>query len=94
MDLLDAVKNDLGITHNKKDGDIEEAINAASVDLNIAGVAVKTDDSLVRQTIKLFCRAWYNYQGLSERWQAAYEALKIALALSGHHREGDSSEKQ
>lgn len=93
MELLEAVKNDLGISHNKKDPDIEEAINAACMELNIAGIAEMRNDPLVRQAVKLYCRAWFNYQGLSEQWQEGFEALKTAMALSGQHREEDSSEK-
>lgn len=93
MTLLDAVKKDLGISHSKKDKDIDEAIKAACMDLTIAGVKAKKSDPLVRQAIKLYCRAWYNYQGLSERWQEAYEALRQSMALSGKHREEGGHEK-
>lgn len=87
MKLLDAIKLDLGIKHGKKDRDVADTIKAACLDLNIAGVRPNKSDALVRQAVKLYCRAFYNYQGMSERWQEAYEALKRSLALSGSHRE-------
>lgn len=86
MALLDDVKLSLGISHTKLDTDITTAIDACKLDLSVGGVVVIEDvDALTAQAIKLYCRAWYNYQGNSERWERAYSALKQSMALCGDY---------
>lgn len=88
MALLDDVKLSLGISHAKLDSDISGAIAACKVDLSVSGVVIINDtDALTEQAVKLYCRAWYNYQGNSERWERAYVALKQSMALCGDYNE-------
>lgn len=88
MALLTDVKLSLGISHNQLDADINDAIAACRTDLEAAGVVVCSDtDALTKQATKLYCRYWYNYQGLTERWEKAYNALKQSMALSGDYNE-------
>lgn len=84
--LLAAVKSDLGITHTKKDADLAAAILSAKKRLRMIGVVVlEDDDPLTRQAVKLYCRAWLNFQGDADRYSAAFEALADAMALSGDY---------
>ena len=93
VQLRDIVKLDLGITHRKKDRDIDGAIAAACLDLSNAGVSANRTDPLIQHAVKLFCRSWYNYQGMAEQWNERYEAQKRSLALSGKHREEPGDEE-
>ena len=91
MALLENVKLSLGISHSKLDSDISTAIAAAKLDLSTAGVnKVEDADPLVEQAVKLYCRTWYNYQGMSERWEKAYAGLKNSMALCGDYNGGDT----
>lgn len=86
MAILDDIKNSLHITNTANDMDITDAINACKIDLTLGGITVVTDtDALTKQAIKLYCRAYFNYQGEGERWQQAYAALKNSMALCGDY---------
>lgn len=92
MALLDDVKTSLGISHSKLDADITLAISACKKDLAMAGVSVIYEsDALTEQAVKLYCRAWYNYQGAGERYSTAYTALKNSMALCGDYNAGDGA---
>lgn len=83
-ELLQAVKLNLGIRHNKMDDDIAEVVAACKLDLGTAGVRLVDDaNPLIRQAVKLWCRSHYNFQGEGARYAAAYAALKDSLAMCG-----------
>lgn len=89
-ELLQAVKLNLGIRHDKIDFDILETIEACKLDLGVAGVGiVDPTNPLVRQAVKLYCRAHYNFQGEADRYTSAYTALKNSLALCGDFHENE-----
>lgn len=98
MALIDKIKRDLGISHDKLDDEISDAILAAGADLKIGGAQAGPQSfdggALYRNAVKLYCRAWFNYQGQGERWGAAYEELKKAIALCRLYREEDDNAKQ
>lgn len=98
MALIDTVKRDLGISHEKLDEEIGDAILAAEADLKLGGAQAGPQSfdggALYRRAVKLYCRAWFNYQGQGDRWGAAYEALKNAIALCQLYREEDDHAKQ
>lgn len=92
MSLVDDMKLALGgIKHSKLDSDISDTIDAACRELVNAGVdiaeSVRETDPLVKQAIKLYVRAYFNYQGEGERWSKSYENLRDSLALCGDYRE-------
>lgn len=81
------VKEDLGISHCKKDADICEAIETAEQRLSQIGVdIVNSDDATTRTAIKLYCRAWFNFQGEGERYKAAFEGLANSMAQAKEYR--------
>ncbi len=95
MAILDDVKKSLGIIHNKLDDDIETAIKACQIDLQMAGVVdIDDTDPLTAQAIKLYCRSWYNYQGVSERYEQYYNSVKNAMAVCGLYNGGSSDAQQ
>ena len=87
MTLLEMVKLDLGIRHSKLDEAITAEINAACQELRRSGVNPRRGNPLIRHAVKLWCRGWYNFQGLGDRWLAAFRAQSNALALSTEFRE-------
>jgi hypothetical protein len=86
MAITTDVKKSLHITNTANDDDINGVIEACKIDLKVAGVTVITDtDALTVQAIKLYCRAYFNYQGEGERWQKAYNSLRDSMALCGDY---------
>lgn len=72
--------------------EIRDLIESCKKDLEIAGVYV-TDETepLCKQAIKLYCKANYGYDKDSEKFRAAYAALRDSMALSGDYtEEGDA----
>jgi hypothetical protein len=59
------------------------------LDLKIAGVSeakiTDTPDALVFRAIVLYSKANFGYEENAERFQNAYEAQKISLALAGDY---------
>ena len=92
MALLEDVKTNLRISTSALNGDIQGDIDAALLDLHNAGVmAIGSDDPLIIKAVKLYCRAQNDFMGKGEQYSRAYEALKIALCLSGDYNEADGN---
>lgn len=86
--LVELVRADLGIKSDKKDGDIQTAVRASFQRLRMRGVEIREEgEPLTQQAVKLYCRAWFNFQGDGDRYRQAFEALGDAMALSGDYRE-------
>lgn len=84
--MLEKIKLSLGITHNKLDTDIQDVIEACLIDLGIAGVDKLIDeDPLVCAAVKLYCKAWYNFQGQAEQYRIAYASTKNTMAMAGEY---------
>ncbi len=61
-------------------------VGSAVRDLDIAGVYVTDlEEPLCERAITLYCKANYGYDSDSEKFRAAYAALKDAMALSGDY---------
>ena len=87
--LMDALR----IKSQIASGEVSGLLAACLKDLEIAGVCITdTDDPLFRQAAKLYCKAGYGYDKDSEKFRAAYAALKDAMALSGDYREGGDAD--
>ena len=88
MAILDSVKTDLGITNTAFDTDLTVAIKAAEQKLKMQGVEVISEtDELTAIAISYYCRGWKNFQGDGLRYEAAFERLADAMALSGDYKE-------
>lgn len=87
--LMDALR----VKSEAASGEVAGLLKACSRDLEIAGVSVKDrSDPLFCQAAKLYCKANYGYDKDSEKFRAAYAALKDAMALSGDYREGGGAD--
>ena len=61
-------------------------VESAVRDLDIAGVYVTDlEEPLCERAITLYCKANYGYDGDSEKFRAAYAALRDAMSLSGDY---------
>lgn len=85
-DLRDDVKLWLRISGSATDAEIDQTIQSALMDLQLAGV-VKTEpsDALIQQAVKLYCKAQFGYDEDAAKFSIAYEHLKSALALCGEY---------
>lgn len=89
-DLLDDVKLWLRIASNKLDNELTQTLDACKSDLSNAGVKkLDTNDPLIQQAAKLYCKAQFGYDDTADKFAKAYEYLKSALSLSGDYNAGD-----
>lgn len=93
MSMLTDIKTELGISHTKKEAEIQTAIKAAKQRMRMIGVKVVDEtDALTSEAIKLYAKGKYNYQGEGERYTEAFEDLANAMALSGDYNGGGCHE--
>ena len=87
MALIDDIKLSLRIKNTAYDTEIQDLIDACKVDLNIAGVQeVEETEPLTAQAIKLYCKGNFGYDENSDKFQKAYESLKIVMALASDYK--------
>lgn len=85
--LLDTIKEDLSISHGKKDQDIEDAIETAKQRLSQIGVdVIDENDCTTATAIKLFCRYWFNFQGDGARYEESFRKLADAMSRAAEYR--------
>lgn len=79
--LLEKVKTALRISHNKLDAELEDQIEAAVLDLSLAGVVIRNDgDALIVSAIKTYCRAHMTDDvAKSQMYLDRYERQKATL---------------
>lgn len=80
---LTAVKMALRITTNAYDSEISTLINAALLDMGIAGVTNDDDtDALVLRAIITYCRLNFGKPDDYDRLKASYDEQKAQLSMS------------
>lgn len=67
------------------EGELGPLIQAALRDLRRVGVRTPEGDPLVVQAVVLYCKANFGFDQTGPRFQAAYEALRDSMALSGDY---------
>lgn len=78
--MLDKVKLALRITTDAFDDELADLINAARLDLGIAGVVVPDEiDALVGRAIITYCRVHFGAPEEYDRLKAAYDEQKAQL---------------
>lgn len=92
--LLEKIKTNLRISHDKLDGDLGDAINACLQDLKICGVnsPMQEDpqemDALIINAIKLYCRAEFTDDTTkAAAYKERYDSLKSCLMMASEYRE-------
>lgn len=81
--LLAAVRLSMGITVGAYDMEIGGLIEAAILDLQLAlGQTVDTNDPLIIQAIKTYCRMSFRSPADYDRLRASYEAQKGQLQIT------------
>lgn len=88
MPLLDDVRLALRTTQQLTDAEITDIIEAAKIDLNIAGTEVVDDaDKLTKRAIIIYAKANYGMSNPDmEKYQKAYDKLKITLATANRYK--------
>lgn len=87
MALLDDVRLSLRIKNSAYDTEIQDLIDSCKIDLGISGVQeIDETEPLTAQAIKLYCKGHFGYDENSEKFQQAYESLKIVMALASDYK--------
>lgn len=88
--MMELVKGALRVTTDAPGiiSEIENLINAAKLDLEIAGVKYIEDDPLIQRAVIFYCKGHFGFDNPeAERFLRSYEMLKQHLSLSGDYRE-------
>lgn len=81
--MLDAVKRALRLTVDVYDTELQELIDAALLDLGIAGVTLgDSSDPLIVTAVKTYVRMRFGSPDDYDRLAAAYDAQKGALQIA------------
>lgn len=65
------------------DTEIRPMIESCINDLRLSGIKkLSTKDPLIRQCIKLYARAEFNFDGIGDKYREMYKELKNALGIS------------
>jgi hypothetical protein len=94
-DLTKACRLALRLESTSTDDQIQDLIDAARIDLNLAGATAESvagPDKLVRQAIVSYVMAhWGLDDADAARAEACYDRLNLKLALSTEYGEGSPS---
>ena len=101
--ILIKVKTALRVSINSFDDEITDLIEAAKLDLGIAGVrnadiesGVDPTDALIIRAIILYCKLYFGEPSTSDHWKSlkdAYNEQKAQLSMStGYTDWGDGNE--
>ena len=86
--MLDLVKQWLRIRSDNTafDAELQGLIDAAKQDLRRRGVKAADNDPLIKQAVKMYCKANFGYGGSdADKFQKSYESLAVSLSLSGEY---------
>ncbi len=91
--MLEAVKLAMAITTDAYDSELQDLIDAALLDLGVAGVDnTLTEDKMVQRAVITYCRMMFHSPADFENLRWAYEALKGQMAIStGYTDWGESN---
>lgn len=84
--MIDDMKMTLRIKTTAFDDEINDLIDSAKKDLEIAGVAKVTDtDPMIKTTIAIYLKAYFGESEHQERYLEIYNMRKNQLCLSGDY---------
>ena len=82
-EILAAVKLSLRITTTAFDSELTDLINAALLDMGIAGVTNDdTTDALIRRAVVTYCRLHFGQPDDYDRLKASYDEQKAQLSMA------------
>ncbi len=91
MALIDTCKMALRVTTDAYDAEITEYIEAAKLDLGIAGVETTAADSLVNTAILTYVRMRFGAPANYDKLKAAYDEQKAQMMMAtGYTDWGDA----
>lgn len=90
--MIRVVRTALRVSNDRLDGEIQDTIDAALLDLKTAGVDTQALDALVLMAVKLYARWKFDFLGKGEEYRRDYNDLKALLATCGDARGGGSDE--
>lgn len=89
--MLEAVKKALRISASTTiyDDDVQDLIDAALLDLGIAGIAAYETDKLVLMAVKTYCRMHFGNVAMDEydRLAKSYDVQKAQLQTASDYKE-------
>lgn len=90
--MINAVKLAMAITTDAYDQEIQSLIDAALLDLGVAGVVTtNTNDKMIERAVITYVRMMFHSPADFENLRWAYEALKGQMAISSNYTEwGDN----
>lgn len=80
--MLERVKLALRITTNAFDQELEELIEAAKLDMGIAGVIPDSLDAIVSRAIITYCKVHFGEPDEYDRLKASYDEQKAQLSMA------------
>jgi hypothetical protein len=85
-EILAAVKLSLRITTTAFDSELTDLINAALLDMGIAGITKitveETTDALIRRAVVTYCRLHFGQPDDYDRLKASYDEQKAQLSMA------------
>jgi len=85
--MLEDVKVALRVTAPEMNGEVQDLIDAALLDLTISGVVTTSEDALIKRAVISYCRAYFGYDNPeAERFEHTYRTLRRKLSVSGDYR--------
>ena len=91
MALIDDCKMALRVTTNAYDAEITNYIEAAKLDLGIAGVETTVADNLVNTAIMTYVRMHFGAPSNYDKLKASYDEQKAQMMMaSGYTNWGDA----
>lgn len=91
MALIDTCKTALRVTTDAYDAEITEYIEAAKLDLGIAGVETTAADSLVNTAILTYVRMRFGAPANYDKLKASYDEQKAQMMMAtGYTDWGDA----
>lgn len=83
VNTLNAVKMALRVTTDAFDSEISDLIDAAVLDLGVAGVTNDDEtDALVLMAVKTYCRLHFGEPEDFERLKASYDEQKAQMSMA------------
>ena len=87
--MLEKVKLALRITTNAYDSELQDLIDAAKLDLGIAGVVLpETLDAIVSRAVVTYCKVHFGSPDDFDRLKASYDEQKAQLSMATGYTDG------